>query len=275
MDSSLNMRKIALLILSAAFVFASCQRDGTKVTPYELTEDDKGFGTDHAMMEFVNDDVEAIADRAMYNNTASFNGCVPNITHDTGLNRLVINFGAECKDDDDVIRRGKIIVDYTREYWDSGSVRTIWFDDYYYQGMRLVGYKKIEHRGYNNAGKMYFSIIVGDTLHLGSNLGTITYNCERNRVFLNGFNTMGDQTDDTYEVTGSGAIKRANDSHADFNILTPLLMSTSCKYIKAGELQIIPRNGYARVINYGEGDCDDDATLDLNGNVFDIKLSKE
>ncbi len=274
MDSSLNMRKIALLILSAAFVFTSCQRDGTKVTPYELTEDDKGFGTDHALMEFVNDDVEAIADIAMYDNAATFNGCTPYITHDTNLNRLVINFGAECKDNNDVIRSGKIIVDYTLPYWDSGSVRTIRFDDYYYQGMRLTGYKQIENRGYNNAGRLYHSIIVGDTLHLGSNLGYISYNSERNRVWLNGFNTLGNVQDDTYELTGSGSIKRGNGAHADFNILTELLVSTSCKYIMAGELQLIPLNGYARVINYGEGDCDDDATLDLNGNMFDIKLSE-
>lgn len=274
MDSSLNMRKIGLFILSAAFVFASCQRDGTKVTPYELTDDDKGFATDHALMEFINDDVEVIANVAMSNNSASFNGCTPIITHDTTLKRLVINFQSECKDDNDIIRSGKIIVDYTRSYWDSGSVRTIRFDDYYYQGMRLVGYKQIEHRGYNPENKIYHSIIVGDTLHLGSNLGNITYNCERERVWLSGFNTS-DVADDTYELTGSGSMKRANESHADFNILTELLVSTGCMYVKAGELQIIPLNGYARVIDYGEGDCDDDARLDLNGNLFDIKLSEE
>jgi hypothetical protein len=226
-------------------------------------------------MEFINEDVENIANTAMYNNSASFNGCSPNITHDTNLNKLVIDFGVGCPSpnpDGEVVRKGRIIVNYDLPYWDSGSVHRITFDDYYYDGVRLSGYKTIENRGYNGNLKLYSSIIVSDTLHLGSNEGYISYNSERERVFVNGFNTNGDVTDDVYEVTGSGAIKRGNGSYCDFNILTALLVSGNCKNIKAGELQLIPLNGDSRTINYGEGDCDDDAKLEIGGLTFDIKL---
>jgi hypothetical protein len=279
MKSSLNIKKIALVILGASLVFSSCQRDGVEPVKYELTDDDKGFGSDHSRMEFLNEDVENIANMAIWADSTqsilTINGCQPFINHDTNLNKIVIDFGSGCPSpnpNEEVVRKGRIIVNYTMKYWDSGSVHTITFDDYYYDGVRLSGYKIIENRGDNNQGNPYTSIIVSDTLHLGSNLGYISYNSERERSYTSGWATPGNIEDDVFEVTGSGAIKRGNGSYCDFNILEALLVAGNCKNIKAGQLQLIPLNGDSRTINYGEGDCDDDAKLEIAGMIFDIKL---
>jgi len=268
----LNVRNILFIMLGAGFLFASCGRDGMKAKEYVLSDDDKGFGSDHALMEFLNEDVENIADMVMYDNTASINGCNPVVTHDTANDKLIIDFGAECEDAAHMIRKGKIIVNYTRQYWDSGSTRTITYDDYYYNGNRLTGYKVVENRGKNPSGYTYFSIIMADTLHLGGNSGTIQWYSERSRIWLNGFNTTSVFSDDDYHIDGSGSLKRANNSYCDFNILSTFLVSTDCKYVKEGVLEIIPRDGYARTIDYGNGECNDDATIEINGKIFDIKL---
>jgi hypothetical protein len=89
---------------------------------------------------------------------------------------------------------------------------------------------------------------------------------------MTGYNTPGNSGDDVYEVIGSGSFKRANNAYCDFNILNTLLVSNDCKYVRSGTLQIIPKDGYARTLDYGSGDCDDNATLDINGKVFDVKL---
>lgn len=267
-------------MLGAMLALASCQRDGVEPIKYELTDDDKGFSSDHARMEFLNEDVENIANMAMWSDSVqsilNIDGCQPGVSHDTAQNKLIISFGTGCPSpnpDDKIVRSGRIIVYYTmQKYWDSGSVHTITFDDYKYDGVRLSGYKKIENRGNNNDGKPFASIIVSDTLHLGANLGYISYNSERTRTYVQGWATPGSVLDDVFEVTGSGAIKRGNDAYSDFNILEALLVSGDCKNIKAGQLQLIPRNGDSRVINYGEGDCDDDARLEIAGKLFDIKL---
>lgn len=277
MRSSLNIKKIALAIFSFSLVLSACQRDGITPIKYELTDDDKGFASDHAKMEFLNEDIENMVNAAMWDENVTFNGCDPVITHDTNLNKLTIDFGGGCPNpnpNDVEVRKGRIIMYYTvmPSYWDSGSVHTITFDDYYYEDTRLSGYKKVELRGPNNEGNPYTSIIVSDTLHLGGNNGYISYNCERRRDYKNGWNTPGQTIDDVWEITGSGAIKRGNGAYCDFNILEALLGSGNCGYIKAGQLQMIPHNGDSRTVNYGEGDCDDDAKLEIGGLEFDIKL---
>lgn len=260
------------MLAAAPLFFTSCQRDGMKAKEYILSDDDKGFGSDHALMEFLNEDVETIADMAMTSSNASINGCQPLITHDTTNKKLTIDFGAECKDAANLVRRGKIIINYTRQYWDSGSVRTIKFDDYYYNGNRMVGYKIIENRGKNTSGYTWFSITMADTLHLAGAGGKIYWYSERERIWLNGFNTPTNFLDDDYHVNGSGSLKRANDHYCDFNIMSTLLVSTDCRFIKEGIIRIVPRDGFARIFDYGNGECDDDATIEINGVKYETKL---
>ncbi|HYD22480.1 MAG TPA: hypothetical protein VEB40_13455 [Flavipsychrobacter sp.] len=271
------MKKLFLFLPALLLLVASCSRDGAPSKIYVLTDDDKGFGSDHGKMEAVNGDIEALADGAMYYNelglNVTFNGCVPTVIHDTNLNLMIIDFGAECKDANNNNRTGKIIVTYDLPYWDSGSIHRITFDNYKYNGDRLAGYKVTENRGFNGNGKRYFSVIVADTLYpAGSGDNFISYYSERETVWVTGYNTKGNTSDDVYEVNGSGSMKRANNQYCDFNILTTLLVSNDCKYVRSGVMQIIPKDGYARTIDYGSGDCNDDAKLDINGMLFDVKL---
>jgi hypothetical protein len=271
------MKKLFLFLPLLVLLAAACSRDGAPSKVYVLTDNDKGYGTDMGKMESVNADADALADKAMYYNElglpVSFNGCQPAIYHDTNLNVMIIDFGAECKDAANNNRTGKIIVTYDLPYWDSGSVHRITFDDYRYNGDRMAGYKVTENRGWNGYSRPWYSVIVADTLYpLGGNGAFISYYAERDRIWMSGYNTIGNIDDDVYEVTGSGSFKRANNAYCDFNVMTPLLLSNDCKYIRSGVLQVIPKDGYARTIDYGSGDCNDDAKLDINGMIFDIKL---
>ena len=273
MSLALNLRKSIFIILAATLAISSCSRDKVVYKEYELTDNDKGFSTDFGAMEFINDDVEAMANIAAVNGNPSFMGCEPVVSHDTGLNRIIINFGGDCQETVSKIRRsGKIRIDYTREYWDSGSVHTITFDDYYYDGKRLTGYKTIENRGYDDKGRWFYSIVVSDTLHLGSNNGFISFASERTRTWLNGFNSLANTSDDVYQLTGSGSIKRANDQYGDFNIINDLVVGLDCKWVKSGTLQMIPRDGDPRILDFGGGDCDNKGTLEINGKMFEVEL---
>lgn len=269
----LNMRKGLFFIPGLLLLLSSCTRDGAPVHEFVLTANDQAFGADHGQMEFMNNDAEAIVDKAMHNNNASFNGCLPNIISDTNANTIIIDFGAECKDADNNNRTGRILVSYTRNYWDSGSVHTITFDDYKYNGDKMKGYKIVENRGYYGNDQLFYSVVIADTLYPKSAPETfISYYASRKKVWLSGLNTPYDLSDDVYEINGSGSLKMANNAYFDYNILSALIVSLNCKYVKQGVLQVIPRDGHARTVDYGGGDCDEDATMEVNGRVFGIKL---
>ncbi len=46
----------------------------------------------------------------------------------------------------------------------------------------------------------------------------------------------------------------------------------SCRNIVAGQLAITPDGKATRYINFGTGTCDNDATVTINGNVYNITL---
>jgi hypothetical protein len=265
-----DMKK-SIFILALGLLIASCGRDGMIRTPYQLTEDDKGIGVDDAKMEFMNANVEYIANTAWQNQQATFNGCQPVITLDTNSKLLVIDFGAECKDADQVVRKGRIIVNYTRRYADSGAIKTITFDNYHYMGNRMTGYKKIENRGYYGDGHVYYSIVMADTMYLPGDNGYISWFGERRSVWSIGDNT-NTTSDDGYEVTGSGSVRRANGLYSDYNILSTMVITNDCKYPRSGLLQMVPQSKVPRVIDFGSGDCDNKASMEVNTERFDIEL---
>jgi hypothetical protein len=251
---------------------SSCNRDGAPVKEYVLSENDEGFAQDFSQMEFLSANAENMADIAYSTSAANFNGCQPAITHDTNLNVIVIDFGAECKEADHLTRKGRIIINYTRNYFDSGSTKTILFDNYTYNNMRMTGYNIIENRGVGINGRIYFSIAIKDTLFMQGDAGYISRLSERSRTWIEGAGSPLSFADDVFDITGSGSLKRANNYYCDVNILDKLRMTGDCKYIRSGLMQTIPKDGDSRVINFGSGNCDDDATLDVKGKNFEIKL---
>ena len=54
-------------------------------------------------------------------------------------------------------------------------------------------------------------------------------------------------------------------------IKTPLFYDTDCEFIKSGIVEL-NRKGNITVIDYGDGTCDDKATVTTNGTTEEINL---
>jgi hypothetical protein len=55
-------------------------------------------------------------------------------------------------------------------------------------------------------------------------------------------------------------------------ITEPLLIDRSCEYILSGTVELL-RNGETTTIDYGDGTCDDIATVTINGVTEEISLN--
>lgn len=53
---------------------------------------------------------------------------------------------------------------------------------------------------------------------------------------------------------------------------SPLVKKASCQFISSGILNLTPDGFKTRTVDYGNGNCDDDATLSVNGNTVAFKL---
>ena len=125
--------------------------------------------------------------------------------------------------------------------------------------------------GTNSSGQVYYNVTVNDSLNLGAGNGTIVWTGNRTRTWLTGYSTT-DRTDDSYLISGTTTLTRANGNTFTMNITTPLQVAYGCAWIEAGVVSVTGPLGGVRTLNYGSGNCDDEAQLTIGSHTYNITL---
>ncbi len=261
-------------ILMMIILFTSCRKKETE--SYENTLSDDSYASS------TYDDVKTIADEAAKNGSVTsyktdgteetLAGPCANVTVDTAnsLKTVTVDFGtSNCTCVDGRNRRGKIIITFTGKYRDQGTVITHTFDNYFVDDNQVMGTKKV-----TNIGNYTYTVEVNGTIIKANNGGTITWTSTRTRTWTQGYNTLliGD---DVYEVTGSSSGTNAQGKNFTKTILTPLVrkMAVGCRRnFVQGTMEIVVAGGRTRKVDYGDGTCDDLATVTIGNRTRTIIL---
>jgi hypothetical protein len=270
--------------LALCICFTSCKKD--KSTD---ADDDTGYVQEHSSLEKASNDVQTMTDQAaagtpgalfrIAGNENTILSTCATITHDTTVtpHLLAIDFGAaNCLCNDGYYRRGKIVCAYTGRYKDSGSVHTITYSNYFVNDNQFTGHKTVTNAGRNSQGQYYYTIVTADTMILANGAGTRGWTANRTRTWSSGYGTPA-WNDDSYDMTGSGAVTRVNGKAFDIVITSPLHIAASCRWIESGTLSIISPSHpapavLARVVDFGSGACDALATYNYNGKTYNITM---
>ncbi|MCC6837275.1 MAG: hypothetical protein IT234_01940 [Bacteroidia bacterium] len=264
--------------LSLSVLITSCRKEDDNDT-------ETGIAGDHALAEGSFNDVNNIADEASTGTLTSYlnpinsgersiTSACATITNDTTVNPrlLTIDFGStNCPCSDGRNRRGIINVSYTGAYRDSGSVHTITFTNYFVNDNQLLGTKTVTNNGRNTTGNLVYSISVSGQIIKANGGGTITWTSARQREWVAG-ETTPQWNDDSYLITGTGNGTSASGNTFTANIVQALKRDIGCRYFVAGQVGITPNGKATRFINFGNGTCDNAATVTINGNVYNITL---
>ncbi len=243
-------------------------------------DDNGGYANDHAKMEQNSNDVVSMADVAaatgsgasLRTTATTLGGCATVTRSVSGGDSLItISFSAGCTCADGKIRSGSIVVKYSGRYKDSGSVHTITYDNYFVNGNQLSGSKTVTNMGTNGSGQVYYTVNVNDTLNLGTGNGEIVWTGIRTRTWLSGYSTT-DRTDDSYLISGTTVLTRANGNQFTMVIGTPLLIKWGCAWIEAGTVTVTRPSGVSATLNYGDGNCDSEAQLTIGTHTYNITL---
>jgi hypothetical protein len=200
----------------------------------------------------------------------NFLGDCATVTNDTVNHIITIDFGTvNCTGNDGRTRRGKIIINYTGHYFETGSVKIFSFENFYVNDNHVEGTRTVTNEGLNGAGHFHWAI--NSAITLTKTDGTIlNWNRNGEREMLAG---QGTETiwDDSYSITGTATGTR-NGNAFTAEITSPLIRAMSCHFIKSGTIQITPSTHSALTIDFGNGICDDEATVTCNGNSHSIVL---
>ena len=279
-----KLSSILILGLSLSLIFSSCRKK-------EKEEDnDTQSATESSLANSIDNDMNNIADEAgRTKNVSSFrtteesavlSSCAT-LQFDTLVNTnadtITVNYGANnCLCNDGRQRRGILIIVYTGKYKDSLNTINITPQNYYVNDNKVSGSKTIKNLGHNAQGHLVYSIIANISILKADNSGTIQWSSTRQREWLVGENTLI-WSDDKYSITGSSNGSTANGRSFTAVIANgkPLIrdMSIGCrKHFVSGELELTPQNKPTRYIDYGNGTCDDKATVTINNKTYTITL---
>jgi len=187
--------------------------------------------------------------------------------------KITIDFGTEnCLGRDDRFRRGKIIVDWKGQYRKLNSTHTITFSDYHVNGIKIEGTRTVTNAGKDQYENTFFTISNSGKFTLTD--GTVyEHQSSRIRTWTAGADTYL-IWDDEYKITGTASLSNNKGQSLAAEITTPLHIALTCGNIKAGiiEFTVNPGPFSERILDYGNGNCDDQATVTVGGNTRAITL---
>jgi hypothetical protein len=163
--------------------------------------------------------------------------------------------------------QGKIIIDISDSLTVPGSVEKITYQDFYMDSMKIDLIAEITNIGKNAEGNWVIRKEFDQTITRGD-IVCVRYNKE-SQEWESGFETK-DKSDDVYYLSGSGTVS-LNDTIYTKTITTPLLFDASCDYISKGVVELT-KNSSTATIDYGDGICDNKATVTIDGTTDEINL---
>jgi hypothetical protein len=278
MKTKFYMMMASIVILS----FISCQKDTSAVEQSGIN-----IADDDAVSDAIFEDIYSTADNASIildqlgkggdsKSLIVLADSCPSITitnPETGTwpKIITVDFGAGCTGLYDNTRMGKIIIEVTGPRLEVGSKRTVTFDNYYFNNIKVEGIKVVENIGYNENQNLVFSVKLTDgklTLPGGK---FIERSSDHQREWIAGLLTKN-IWDDECLITGTA--KGTNLEGVVYNntITTALHWKRACFFIVSGVVKI-QREGKEDVeINYGTGDCDAKAVVTRGGESKEILL---
>lgn len=192
---------------------------------------------------------------------------------------VIVDFGSvNCLGTDGRERRGSITYTISDKYRNAGCEITVTPNDYYVNDYKIEGKKTITNNGRNYDYNINFTIKVTNGQVTSPEGDIITWESIRTREWIEGEETtfwtngIGGITDDVYSITGNANGVNRDGYTFTVTIIEPLIVKIGCRWVTKGILEIAPEDLKVRTVNYGDGNCDNEATVEIGNKTYNITL---
>jgi hypothetical protein len=195
--------------------------------------------------------------------------------------RIVVDFGTTgCPGPDGHIRRGKIITEYTNRLIVPGAIATTTFDGFFVDSIKVEGTHKITNTSEPPTVLRRFrtEVINGKITKPSGNF--VEWNSTKVVVQVEGLLTPEMPRDDVFRIEGTatGRVRRGNIIVLwNSTVTEPLFRRFTCRHIVKGRIRTVRGNlttqsPWIAVLDFGNGQCDNQAILTINGVSRQITL---
>lgn len=273
-----SLRSLAFACLASGLLFtAGCKREA-EVSPDDITtaedrsEDNIETAISSDAMQTAGPGEPNTPNSPFFINDADFRarfGSCATRTYDYTARTLTIDFGpTNCLCPDGRYRRGQILVRFTTDVLRRTAGAVVTRTNYFVNDNQHTA-----TRTFTDIGSGSFTVDVTNASIIRANNGG-THSWTANWTFTRtaGYGTP-QISDDVYSVTGSANGTNRNNVTYTTTIQSPLTKRADCfKYFVSGVINITNSNSRTMSLDYGNGACDNTATVTINGRSRVITL---
>lgn len=188
---------------------------------------------------------------------------------------LTIDFGTVgCQGFDNKFRQGKITAVFSNHWLNNkiaGTYAEATFENYYVDGLKLEGVFKVTYQGLNSSNGPSYTLSATNAKLTLLNGKNISWTSIENINWIAGFDNF-DIADDVLLITGNSTGTTTEGKSYTMNITKALKKDNSCKYLTEGTIELKPENLNTRTIDFGNGYCDNNATVTIQGISINISF---
>lgn len=271
--------KSALFVTVVSLALTDCRKK-------DQSDNDTSEASDNNLSEQNFNDMHQVSDEAAKGSVSDYrtidnegilSGCATVTWQDSS--HFTIDFGSvNCLGKDGRYRRGLVHVSFApgKHYFDTlayVSLTTNPENSYFVNDNQVIGTHSIYSKGHNSAHHLNWDITVNGQIVKASGGGTVTWNSSRNREMVAGESTPPPfWLDDVYNITGSASGTSAKGTPFTVNITSPLVKAMNCRWFESGTVDFTPGSKPTRHVDFGNGTCDNIATVTINSNVYIIYM---
>ena len=278
------MKAIKLFSLFALMVLLSvaCSKKAE-----DLTTEDLNLADDEVVSEAMFDDIFASADQVVQMLDYAGKGLetkgdalvvladsCPLVTVDLSdqlVKTITIDYGDGCAGANELVRSGKIIIVVSGPRRETGSSRTLTFDNFYFNGIKIEGTKVVENMGPNENENVVFKASLEGGKMIFPNDTVVEREFVRYHEWIAGWDTRI-IWDDECLITGDASGKNYRGHTYSNNIITALHWKRACRFIVSGLVEITRDDTDTILLDYGDGECDAKAVISRGDQEKEIIL---
>jgi hypothetical protein len=184
---------------------------------------------------------------------------------------VIIDFGTGCTIRGHE-RKGQIITVYTGRLHIPGNKATTSFENYYIDSFKIEGTHVLENSSSPGSNRRSFTTKIENAKVTNVNSGNwVGWNSEKVFTQVEGNGTPWWPNDDVFHISGSSSGEWSTGKSWRAETTDPLVKKFGCKWIVDGTIRFKVNNTEG-ILEYGDGTCDNAATVTVNGHTRTIRL---
>lgn len=271
---------LALAVVCSIGLFTACDKEADRTSGLELA--DFSIAESETELASVEAEIEEMASLPMNESAVqnSENGlclnwrkklpdCAEVTTSGEGYPKTIVIVFNDCEGKHGRKRNGTLTIVISEDMRNEGATRTATFKGFGQNGRTITGTKTLTNMGQNENGNYVFE--KSGKMEASCQKGSFTREQSGQIEWLSGFGD-GDCDNNVVSITGSSSATGPKGTHSR-EIMEPLIKDFSCAYFKQGVIKVSGKRGEA-IIDFGEGDCDNTASVTKEGVTSEINLDE-